>query len=67
MAYLQFLSAAAAKIDTLVFHSLDSKSCQKAYQLFVSKIDSCQSEINVMKLLKELVDIGFQWGESDGN
>ena len=67
MAYLQFLSAAAAKIDTFVFHSLDSKSCQKAYQLFVRKIETCQSEINVMKLLRELADLGFQWGESDGN
>ena len=66
-AYLQFLSAASAKIDTLVFHSSDSESCQNAYQLFVDTISSDKSQINVLKLLKELVGKGFQWGESDGN
>jgi hypothetical protein len=67
IAYLQFLSAAAAKIDILVFHSLDGESCREAYQLFVSSVSSTDSEILVSKLLEELVDKGFQWGESDGN
>jgi hypothetical protein len=67
MAYLQFLSAAAAKIDTLVFHSLDSVSSKKAYQLFVNSISSNQSELNILKILEELADKGYQWGESDGN
>lgn len=67
MAYIQFLSAAAAKIDTLVFHSQDNESSKKAYQYFVNSISSNQSEINILELLNELVDKGFQWGESDGN
>jgi len=67
MAYLQFLSAAAAKIDALVFHSPADDSCRKAYQLFEESISSGQSEINIAKLLQELVDKRFQWGESDGN
>jgi hypothetical protein len=67
MAYLQFLSAAAAGIDALVFHSPSDDSCRKAYQLFEGSISAGQSEINLTKILHELVDKRFQWGESDGN
>lgn len=67
MAYLQFLSAAAANIDTLVFHSRDNISCQEAYQLFAGRLESSKPEMNVMKHLKELAGMGFQWGVSDGN
>jgi hypothetical protein len=67
MAYLQLLSAAAAKVDRLVFHSQDGAHYHEAQKIFADSFETDRPGIELANHLKELADMRFQWGVSDGN
>jgi hypothetical protein len=70
MALLQIIAASASGIDRLVFHTMTAEGMaplQEARQRFTDEIaplgPKCKGDLLVMKI----ANMGFVWGEGDGN
>jgi hypothetical protein len=70
MALLQLLAARFSQINCLVFHVGDSDGSQAlaaARQLLDRLLSSSDREFNILTLMREIQEMGFQWGVGDGN
>jgi hypothetical protein len=69
MALLQLLAAQFSQIDQLVFHThqpVGSAAFQQAKEL-QAKLILTREQIEVAALVKQIKEMEFQWGVSDGN
>lgn len=68
MALLQILAAAISGLDMLVFHTHRAAGTE-AFTRARQKADDLakQGESGLDRLLQSIVDLGYRWGQSDGN
>lgn len=72
MSALQIISARMAGVDTIVFHTADdygAETVKEAIDLIDRKMadPSDASVTRTGDLFKKILELGFMWGESDGN
>lgn len=65
-AFLQLLAATVAKVDLLVFHTLDKNSFEKTLVLYNDLLFK-DTNIDLKNVFNTLVQMKYKWGESDGN
>ena len=70
MALLQLLAARLSQIDQLIFHThlpAGSAAFQQAKEILHGDLIPTGNQVGVALLLKQIQEMGFQWGVSDGN
>jgi len=70
MAVLQLAAARAADIDRLVYHTFSneySNAYREALDLLNQKLIPGGKRIKTQEFLKQIQELGFRWGVSDGN
>jgi hypothetical protein len=70
MAILQIAAARAADIDRLVYHTFSneySSAYREALDLLTQKLIPGGKRIKTQVFLKQIQELGFRWGVSDGN
>jgi len=70
MALMQLAAARAANIDRLVFHTFSaeySKAYQDALDLLSHKLIPGDTRMTTQVFLKQVQELRFRWGVSDGN
>jgi hypothetical protein len=68
MALLQILAAAMSGLDMVVFHTHRAAGTEAFTRAWQKAADLAKrGETGLDRLLQSIVDLGYRWGQSDGN